>query len=878
MVVRKTNNKFICLFILLLLFHCSKCQTKTEKETTKPSSYRFDNIDLEFKFIENKYTKKIGNNDLKNIKKLISSVKNLLTSLIYTNLSKKKIDLNQRLLDNFDIEYNYNEPILHKSEKLNKNLLVLFSFENLKYKTKLFKTTIYKENKNSMRNPDKKHCYIGKITINKNKKIKDYIKNTDYFRMSLIKEIFYLLGFRKPYFLKKKLHTNFDEVPYYLIHNLKSFKSYQKYLSLSNREYKPISFKENGGFYLSEWPQSYNIKDVMSASFDEYSPITELTANAFNDLEIYSINNCDVIKYKAGFGGGFSCLRPDMKCISQNELNNKYFLEYVIHEQSWKCYVNTKENIKNKQCGVLHGNLCNLKLSYRYCPTYIDIKYKYDKNEIPIPELDLYDKVKIKLIKRGEHCPNYFPRNIFFSVPDSIFDEYKRESYTSKILEEIHNINKNVEYEDITLDSKDKKYFVTYESTEESYSRECVMKVMNNSGIIRSYSTLNSHNLLLKQPFQTITYKKTPKFQKIYSFINFSILSHKDLTYTYYLEMKQKFPEEYNYIAETYFYPEEKDKIENLLKNYKVTPDDLWLIKPKSGSLGHGIRIFLSMDDIPNEFLLTRYINPPHLINNKKYDFRVYILVTGLAPFRIYIYTEGLVRFASEEYSTNIKDLKDNYRHLTNISLNKKNLKSFKVANEVDTEEGNRWSFQAYKEYCKRNNIDFDSIFEQMKDNSIKAFISVHKEYYEKIKSKKQESFNFFELHGLDYLPDKNLKLYFLEGNDRPSLIMSDINDRKLKPQLVADMLNIVGIIPYSHEFNDDFKPWEDNENMFPYYHDEKERIRFNVDEAICELGRPRGKFELIFPLKENIDKYEKLFKLNLIENQLLWKHIKENY
>ena len=107
---------------------------------------------------------------------------------------------------------------------------------------------------------------------------------------------------------------------------------------------------------------------------------------------------------------------------------------------------------------------------------------------------------------------------------------------------------------------------------------------------------------------------------------------------------------------------------------------------------------------------------------------------------------------------------------------------------------------------------------------------------------------------------------------------MSDINDRKLKPQLVADMLNIVGIIPYSHEFNDDFKPWEDNENMFPYYHDEKERIRFNVDEAICELGRPRGKFELIFPLKENIDKYEKLFKLNLIENQLLWKHIKENY
>ena len=129
----------------------------------------------------------------------------------------------------------------------------------------------------------------------------------------------------------------------------------------------------------------------------------------------------------------------------------------------------------------------------------------------------------------------------------------------------------------------------------------------------------------------------------------------------------------------------------------------------------------------------------------------------------------------------------------------------------------------------------------------------------------------------MDYLPDKNLKLYFLEGNDRPSLIMSDINDRKLKPQLVADMLNIVGIIPYSHEYNDDFKPWEDPEEMFPYYENEKQRIRFNVDEAICELGRPRGKFELIFPLKDNIDKYSKLFKLNLIENKLFWEHIKNN-
>ena len=444
-------------------------------------------------------------------------------------------------------------------------------------------------------------------------------------------------------------------------------------------------------------------------------------------------------------------------------------------------------------------------------------------------------------------------------------------------MEDINNINKDVKYDEVILDENNRKYFVTYEATEEYYIRESVMKVVNNSGVIRSYSKYNSHNLLLKQPLQYIIYKKTPRFQKIFSFINFSILSHKDLTYKYYLKMKEDFPDEYNYIAETYSYPEEKKKIEKMLKNYKVKSDDLWLIKPKSGSLGHGIRIFLTLKDIPKQFLLTRYINPPHLINKKKYDLRVYLLVTGLAPFRIYLYTEGLVRFASEEYSTDIKDLKDLYRHLTNISLNKKNKKSFIVAEDADTEEGNRWSFKAYKEYCDRNDVDFDYIFEQIKDNSIKAFISVHKEYYDRIIKLKQQCHNFFELHGLDYLPDKNLKLYFLEGNDRPSLIMGDINDRKLKPQLVADILNIVGIVPYSHEYNEDFKPYEDPKNKFPYYTNEEERIQHDVDDALCEFERPRGKFQLIFPLKENINKYKKMFRIKLPENELLWKKLQEN-
>jgi hypothetical protein len=61
------------------------------------------------------------------------------------------------------------------------------------------------------------------------------------------------------------------------------------------------------------------------------------------------------------------------------------------------------------------------------------------------------------------------------------------------------------------------------------------------------------------------------------------------------------------------------------------------------------------------------------LINNKKFDFRIYVLISMTDPFIVYIHEEGLVRFCAEEYNeklneTNFKNL---YMHLTNYSLNK---------------------------------------------------------------------------------------------------------------------------------------------------------------------------------------------------------------
>lgn len=62
----------------------------------------------------------------------------------------------------------------------------------------------------------------------------------------------------------------------------------------------------------------------------------------------------------------------------------------------------------------------------------------------------------------------------------------------------------------------------------------------------------------------------------------------------------------------------------------------------------------------------------PFLIDNLKFDLRIYVLITGCDPLRIFLHKEGLVRFATHEYKPPVpKNLGDICSHLTNYAINK---------------------------------------------------------------------------------------------------------------------------------------------------------------------------------------------------------------
>ena len=86
---------------------------------------------------------------------------------------------------------------------------------------------------------------------------------------------------------------------------------------------------------------------------------------------------------------------------------------------------------------------------------------------------------------------------------------------------------------------------------------------------------------------------------------------------------------------------------------------------------------------------------------------------------------------------------------------------------------------------------------------------------------------------------------------------------------LITDILNIIGIVPFKHD-----ETQETFDKDVYIYDDKAEEI---VDDSLCEFGRPRGMFELIYPKKNNVNKYKKFYQIIFDESQLLWDKLLES-
>jgi len=153
--------------------------------------------------------------------------------------------------------------------------------------------------------------------------------------------------------------------------------------------------------------------------------------------------------------------------------------------------------------------------------------------------------------------------------------------------------------------------------------------------------------------------------------IEYYQLTKKDLLYENYNNLKIKFPNEFIYMPDTYT-SVNMDQFKKLHNNYKISKNDLWLIKPNFLQGGAGIRFLENITQIKKNDIVTKYISNPLLINGRKFDLRLYVLVTGKDPLKIYFFDDSFARVATEIYDLDLNNIKNKYKHFTNTAINKK--------------------------------------------------------------------------------------------------------------------------------------------------------------------------------------------------------------
>lgn len=209
-------------------------------------------------------------------------------------------------------------------------------------------------------------------------------------------------------------------------------------------------------------------------------------------------------------------------------------------------------------------------------------------------------------------------------------------------------------------------------------------------------------------------------------------------------------------------------------------PAACWIVKPNCSSRGVGVRLTDDMVELAagksEGRVVQKYIERPLLVNGKKFDLRVWVLVTSWAPLVVWVFPGCLARFCSQPFS--LSELGNKYRHLTNVSLNKSVVG---VGGDIT------WSAEDIKEAIDaqfHQGFWDDEVWPNVVRTCALAFISAQGVI--------EQQDNCFELFGCDVALDSLGHPWLLEVNTSPDLRHSTPSKKAITPTLVEDTMKIV--------------------------------------------------------------------------------------
>ena len=228
---------------------------------------------------------------------------------------------------------------------------------------------------------------------------------------------------------------------------------------------------------------------------------------------------------------------------------------------------------------------------------------------------------------------------------------------------------------------------------------------------------------------------------------------------------------------------------------------NIWLIKPSGNNRGRGIHIFNDSDSFKaliaesiekciegkkknskelSNYVIQKYIESPLLIHGRKFDIRVWVLITY--KMKGFFYKQGYARTSSEPFSTEESSLADTFVHLTNNAVQKEGNSYGKF------EKGNQLSFkdiQYYFDSVCPGKVNFSFIVNRMKELITLTLMSVKK----KLNPNCREF--CFEVFGYDFIIDSECQAWLIECNTNPCIELSSPLLESLIPNMLMEAISL---------------------------------------------------------------------------------------
>ncbi|EPY21767.1 tubulin--tyrsoine ligase-like protein [Angomonas deanei] len=234
-----------------------------------------------------------------------------------------------------------------------------------------------------------------------------------------------------------------------------------------------------------------------------------------------------------------------------------------------------------------------------------------------------------------------------------------------------------------------------------------------------------------------------------------------------------------------------------------------FIVKPNSGCQGRGIVVtrdpYGTVEDLDN-YIVQEYLPRPLLIEGRKFDLRVYVLLTSIREPSIFLFNDGLVRMCTEPYEAPTEsNVKNTCKHLTNYAVNKHSAE-YVFNTDIDhCDVGNKRNFKFFNQFLKNEGHDVDLFWSQVGFLVVKTIFAAQpqiRQVYDSCFPRNNDGYSCFEILGVDILVDHKLRPWLMEVNHTPSLATDTPLDLDIKGRLLRETWDIIDCRPEDYAVN----------------------------------------------------------------------------